>query len=107
MAALYPLCDAVVSTSRSEGLPFHLMEAMSCGTPAIAFDVRTGPREIIQDGINGYLIKDGEEEAMADQLITLLGKEELCAQLGRNAKESAKRYDKDAVLPRWMELIES
>lgn len=94
-------------TSLEESFGFVLMEAMSCGTPAIAFDVRTGPREIIQDGINGYLIKDGEEEAMADQLITLLGKEELCAQLGRNAKESAKRYDKDAVLPRWMELIES
>lgn len=94
-------------TSLEESFGFVLIEAMSCGIPAIAFDVRTGPREIIQDGFNGYLLPDGEEEAMARRLATLLENQKRCEALGSNAKESAKRYEKDAILPKWMQLIES
>jgi hypothetical protein len=70
MNELYPCCDAAVTTSRIEELPFNVMEAMACGLPVIASDIK-GHRELIVHGKNGLLFKDGEQHHLADYLIEI------------------------------------
>lgn len=94
-------------TSLEESFGYVLIEAMSCAIPVLAYDVRTGPSEIITDGVNGFLVKDGDECAMAARLDTLLSDRELCAALGREGRETAELYKKEVVLKRWIQLLES
>ena len=56
-----------VMTSQMEGLPMVLLEAKSWGLPLVSFDIMTGPSDIIQDGINGYLIEEGNIDEMAER----------------------------------------
>lgn len=102
MAALYPLCDAVVTPSLSEGLPFHLMEAMACGLPAVASDVK-GHRELVGDEETGLLFKSGETGALAEKLLELYRRPELRAQYGAEAREKVGKYALNEVFPTLLE----
>lgn len=70
MDELYPCCDVAVSTSRIEGLPFNIMEAMACSLPVIASDIK-GHRELIAHGENGLLFESRNAEVLSDQIITI------------------------------------
>ncbi len=65
---LYACCQAAVSTSRIEGLPFNIMEAMACGLPVIASDIK-GHRELVTHGENGLLFESGDIEKLSDCII--------------------------------------
>lgn len=67
---LYTCCDVAVSTSKIEGLPFNIMEAMACGLPVVASDIK-GHRELIVDGENGLLFESGDANKLTDQLIRI------------------------------------
>ncbi|WP_404987711.1 glycosyltransferase [Clostridium culturomicium] len=92
-------------TSHSEGFPFVLIEALMCSTPIVAFDVRVGPRAIIEDGKDGYLIPDKELEQYANQLIKLIKDENLRDELSKNAKVKSKEFMKDKILEKWIEIL--
>lgn len=92
-------------TSHSEGFPFVLIEALMCSTPIVAFDVRVGPRAIIEDGKDGYLIPDKELEQYANQLIKLIKDENLRNELSKNAKVKSKEFMKDKILEKWIEIL--
>ncbi len=68
--ALYRSSDLLLSASKMEGLPFNVMEALHCGLPVIASDIK-GHRDLITDGRNGLLF-DGGREAIADAVERLL-----------------------------------
>lgn len=68
---LYPCCDAAVSTSKIEGLPFNIMEAMACGLPIVASDIK-GHRELVEHGVNGFLFESGNMEQLILQLKSFL-----------------------------------
>lgn len=96
-------CFALTSVSESFGLV--LVEAMSCGTPPVAFDIRVGPATIIEDTVSGFLVPDRNEELFAEKLIQLMDQEELRREMSENATERAKIFYKDHVLQQWLRLL--
>jgi glycosyltransferase involved in cell wall biosynthesis len=98
-ASLYAL------SSRFEGLPMVLLEAMACGVPVVAFDCHTGPAEIVTDGVDGILVPPGDVGALARAMDRLMGDAELRRRYGAAAMEAAQRYDTVRILPSWQRLI--
>ena len=96
--AWYAMADAAVSASRSEGLPFNIMEAMYAGLPVVASGVK-GHTDLIEDGVTGLLYPYGDAGACAEQLLRLTASERLRRELARNARENVEQYGLDRVLP--------
>lgn len=91
-----------VLSSRWEGLGLVLMEAMSQGCCSVAFDCEQGPNELIEDGVSGVLVKAGDEEALAETIVTLIKDEEKRRFMGEKAYEQAvERFGIDAVMKNW------
>ena len=94
-----------IMTSRFEGFPLVLIEAMQCGLPCIAFDCPQGPREIIEDEKNGFLIPYDDDALFIEKLTFLIENPEEREKMGRAAKESVKRFDKEKIMNQWKELL--
>ena len=88
-------------TSRSEAFPMVLLEAQSFGLPIVAFDCPIGPRSIINDKIDGFLIPDGDSQLFADKLSALIQNENLRIAMGQNAKKNVEKYDIYAIMQTW------
>ncbi len=99
MAAWYAAADAAVTSSRSEGLPFNVMEAMYAGLPVTASAVK-GHIDLIRDGETGLLYPYGDAAACAGQIRSLLTSENLCQKLGQRAREEVAQYSLEAVFPK-------
>lgn len=95
-----------VLPSRFEGFGLVLIEAMACGLPVIAFDCENGPRSIITDGVDGYLIPPFDIEAYAERLLLLIHNEALRKQMGENARKTAAQYDIDIIGQQWKKLFD-
>lgn len=98
IGAWYPLADAAVSASRSEGLPFNIMEAMYAGLPVVASSVK-GHTDLIADGDTGLLYPYGDEAACAEQILRLANATELQMSLAQKAKDAVLCYELEQVLP--------
>lgn len=92
-------------SSRFEGMPLALIEAMSKGLPVVAFDCPTGPAEVIEDGRSGLLVPDGDIDGLARALMAVIGDESLRRELGRGAAARASDFSMDAVGQRWDALL--
>ena len=94
-------------TSYTESFGLVLIEAMSYGLPCISFTSAEGASELINDGLNGYLINDRNIDQMAVTALNLLKDKEILAKLSENALEVSKKYQKDIVKEDWIKLIEN
>jgi glycosyltransferase involved in cell wall biosynthesis len=94
-----------VVTSRFEGFGMTIVEAFACGVPVVSFDCPRGPREIITSGEDGLLVPDGDLDAFADALLSLIDDPDGLARMARGAHRSAARYDIAAVAGRWERLL--
>jgi len=112
------LCDAVkdiekiymegsllVMTSRYEGLPMVLIEGQSCGLPVVSYACKCGPRDIINDGENGFLIEEGDRDTFAAKIIQLIGDEKLRSKMGLKAKENSQNYQEEKVMAEWVNMF--
>lgn len=95
-----------VMTSRYEGLAMSLLEAKAQGLPCVAFDVPTGPAELIMDGINGYLIPAFACDQMEEKLERIIEDAELRKRFSSNAKLGMEKYRPDFILAQWNQVIE-
>lgn len=95
-----------VLPSRFEGFGLVIVESMACGVPVISFDCENGPRSIISDGENGFLIPPFEIEAFAEKVMLLMKDEELRKMLGDNARRSVSQYNLDKIGIQWKHLFE-
>lgn len=84
-----------------------IVEAMACGLPSVAFDCKCGPKDIIRPGENGLLVRDGDEEGLAQALMTLMEDDALRKRMSQRAREVVKEYSEEAVMARWMRLFTS
>jgi len=95
----------LVMTSRHEGFPMVLLEAMASGIPPVSYNCPTGPREIIDDGRNGFLVGNGNVSELAERIIEMIeGKSTL---LAKAALETADMFTMGRIIPQWIELFES
>lgn len=95
-----------VMTSRVEGLPMCLLEAKTNRLPCISFCIRTGPEEIIEDGINGYLIPPFDCKAMAEKIELLIENETLRKEFCTNACQNIEKFQMTQIIKNWNEVIE-
>lgn len=98
--------DIYVMTSLTECFPMVLLEASSVGLPLISFDVPVGPKAIIEEGKNGYLIENRNIEEMASKIIELLRNREKLKELGKNAKEISYQFLPENVMKKWYEIFD-
>ena len=107
IASVYQQASLLVLPSRSEGFGMVLIEAMACGVPCVAFDCPCGPRDIIQDGKNGFLVKPQDTEELAKSLERLIENKELRINMGLFAKQTAQHYSMERIASLWKNLFES
>ena len=98
----FPRAGFTLLTSTSEGLPLTLVESMAAGCVPIAYDIRYGPADIIDDGVTGFLVADGDVEAMAERILRLQRMPQAdAAQMSRLAARRALAFSDDAVTGAW------
>ncbi len=92
-------------SSSSEGFPFVLLEAQSCGLPIVAYDVRVGPGFLVKDGETGRLVPEGERAKFEDSLVSLMGDDELRRRMGEKAVEHAALFTREKIAEKWFTVI--
>ncbi len=90
-----------VLSSRYEGLPMVLLEAMSQGMACISYDCVTGPSEMIESNINGILVEDQNSSLMKKAILDLIQNKDLRITLGQNATKSLEKYDIKNIYKEW------
>ena len=93
-------------TSHTESFGIVLIEAMSHGVPCLAYDSAEGAKEIIVSGDNGYLIKNRNMEVMAMKVDSLIKNKEERLKIGKQARNSVKKFTSEVVGEEWITLIE-
>ncbi len=94
-----------VMSSRFEGFPMVLLEAMSCGLPCVSFDCPNGARDLIVDGENGFLVDYLDFEQLAEFICKLIENEPLRKKMGIHAKENVKQYLPAEIMKLWTGLF--
>jgi glycosyltransferase involved in cell wall biosynthesis len=105
MADWYRRADIFAMTSRFEGFPNALLEAMAHGTPPIAFDCMTGPSELIRNGRNGLLIPLNDMTGMVEGLSKLMADGTLRAELGGRALTAREDFGADRMTKLWLDTF--
>lgn len=103
---VYLSASIYLMSSRYEGLPMVLLEAHSYGLPVVSFACKCGPRDLIKDSIDGFLVSDGDVESLAAKMILLMENEALRKQMGQAAYQSSLKYTEDKIMAMWMKLFE-
>ncbi len=94
-----------VMSSRREGFPMVLLEAMAVGLPVVSFDCPTGPRDIVREGVDGHVVRNGDRHALAEAMKGLMADADRRRAFGAAAIEGARRYELGNIVARWEDLL--
>lgn len=102
----YSSADLYVLSSRFEGFPMTLVEAMASGCASVSYDCDTGPRDIIRDGVNGLLVTpEGDIDALASAMGQLMGSDSERQRLAAAGVEVRDEFSLDRILAGWDEIL--
>lgn len=96
-----------IMTSEFEGLPLVLLEAMSVGLPVVSYSCPCGPKDIVDDGVDGFLLPVHDEVSMAQKLCWLIDHDEERKLFGNKAYIKSGQYQVDSIISIWMSLFNS
>ena len=99
--------SASLLTSEAEGCPLTISESLSRSCPVVSYDIPYGPREQITDGVDGFLVPDGDIKGAAERIVRLLSSAELVARLGKAGRDKAAEQGEDTYLANWAEVLNS
>ncbi|MPW17418.1 glycosyltransferase [Paraburkholderia sp. CNPSo 3157] len=103
----YERADLFVLSSRYEGLPMTLVEAMASGCAAVSYDCDTGPRDIITHGDNGLLVRSvGDPDELADALNALMSRDHVREQMASRATAVAETFSGSRTMALWRQILE-
>ena len=106
IADVYRQASLFLFSSWMEGFGMVLLEAMAFGIPCISYDCPSGPRDVVADGVNGYLVENNDKEGFAKRLQEYIsGPEELRQRLGEGAFDTVKNWDNNAIAAEWDKLF--
>ncbi len=101
----YERADIFVLSSRYEGFPNVLLEAMASGCACVSFNCKTGPAELIADGYNGILVPEGNADLLAEQVLHLMHNISLRNKLSRRARTIRDTYSEEKIMNMWKNQI--
>lgn len=99
-SSIYLMC------SHTESFGIVLLEAAAFGIPSIAFESAEGSRELIKNGLNGYLIKDRNKQEMANKVIDLLNNNNKLLVMGNNALKNCEKFNIENVKKEWRKIFD-
>lgn len=103
---VYRNASILALSSLYEGLPMVLLEAQAAGLPIVAFDCKCGPSDIVSDGINGYLVRQGDIDALSERLSSLMKDTKLRKAMGAEAYAASDRFEEEKIMNIWTALFE-
>lgn len=103
----YLTSSILVLTSRYEGLPMILIEAQSFGLPIVAYTCKCGPKDVISDGKDGFLVDENDKQSFTQRLLQLINNDELRKQMGFDARRNSTRFSEEKIMQQWIELFEN
>lgn len=95
-----------VMTSRYEGLPMTLLEAKYYQLPIISYDIKTGPRECIVDGVNGYLVKEDDADTMEAKINKLIEDDDQRINHAKHALDDTEKFNLNKIVKQWKKLLD-
>lgn len=101
----YKQASIYAMSSRYEGLPLVLIEAMASGLPIVSFDCQTGPAEVIQDNKTGFLVPALDVDKLAETLDKLMNNEHLRTKFSENSLKEVNRFSIDNIVSMWKDLF--
>ena len=106
IGAEYRAASLYAMASHREGFPMVLLESAAWGLPAVAFDIHSGPGDIIAEGENGFLVPDGQTELFVSRLLELMDDRQLRQRMGMAAQRRVMElFAQETVLRQWLALF--
>lgn len=102
----YLRSSILVQPSRTEGFGLVLVEAMACGLPVVAFDCENGPRSLITDGEDGFLIPSYDVGLFAERLMRLMDDKKLREEMGERGRVKSQQYHISKIASQWERLFD-